>query len=76
MVRVTTAKKGRQAVSDKVHPMIDKPDSSTHYICPQGPSDDSTHHLVPMREGPLYVQRCRYCRKSDSQIRADNGLGL
>lgn len=61
-------------MSDRVHPLIASqkkpPNSSTHFVCSQGPSEDSTHHLVP--EGN--VLRCKYCRKPDATIRKENGL--
>ena len=63
-------------MSDKIHPHIDKPDSSTHFICPQGPDDLSTHYLVPRPAAtkPAMVQTCKYCNKTDAQIRKENGL--
>lgn len=60
-------------MADRVAPQIlatgGKPDSSTHFICASAPGV-GTHHLIPIKN----VQTCRYCRKPDKQIRAENGL--
>lgn len=54
------------------HPDIDRPDSVSHFICPDGPTAEgqpvATHHLVPKPtvDGRL---TCRYCGRSEGQLR-------
>jgi len=47
-------------------PAVERPDSASHFYCDSAPFSDTTHHLV---DG-----RCRYCHKTDSQIRTEAGL--
>lgn len=65
--------------------VVDRPDSVTHFICPDtsaiDPHDGSvdgepaTHHLGPMRvPGIANVQACLYCGKTEKQLRAELGL--
>jgi hypothetical protein len=50
------------------------PDSATHFLCDQSPYPHSmTHHLVPT-EHHQPVQRCRWCRRTDAEIRKEAGL--
>jgi hypothetical protein len=55
-------------------PKVDRPDSSTHFLCDAAPyPDEMTHHLVPT---PFQssIQRCRWCHRSDADIRKEAGL--
>jgi hypothetical protein len=67
-----------RSVRGQVHAHIAVPDSSTHFLCPDGPTArgalDSTHHLVPRRSGIEQVLTCRYCNKTDAELRKIHGL--
>lgn len=45
-----------------------RPDSVTHYLCPEAPTG-MTHHLVPGGPTLSRTLRCRYCHKSEAELR-------
>jgi hypothetical protein len=52
-------------------PVVERPDSVTHFTCPQGPSDHTgrvTHHMTGM------ANRCAYCKVDAETLRARYGL--
>ena len=53
---------------------VERPDSATHFLCDASPYPASmTHHLVPTQHAQP-VQRCRWCRRTDAEIRQEAGL--
>jgi hypothetical protein len=42
----------------------------TQQVCPSSEYGE-THHLVPRRDGTGQVLRCRYCGKSEKELRGD-----
>lgn len=47
------------------HPVVENPTSETHWTCPQAPSPEMTHHMMPPHN------RCRYCKRTASDLRAE-----
>lgn len=61
------------------HPDIDRPDSVTHFMCPDGPTKggvpDATHHLQPKSAANGKQQHvCSYCKKTEEQLKVIHGL--
>jgi hypothetical protein len=47
------------------YPVVNPPTSETHWTCPKAPSEVMTHHM----EFP--ANRCAYCKRSASDLRAE-----
>lgn len=53
---------------------LENPSGATHYLCDAAPYPrDMTHDMLPTKHSEP-VQRCRWCRRTDAEVRQEVGL--
>lgn len=56
-------------MSEQSRPVVDRPDSVTHWTCPEAPVEGATHHLN-------YRGVCVYCRKGTPELQKEQAAIL
>lgn len=56
--------------------VVERPDSVTQFVCPDTTAEGEsvTHHLHIERRSGASVLACRYCGRTEKQLREDVGL--
>lgn len=56
--------------------VVERPDSVTQFICPDTSAEGEavTHHLHTEKRGGGNILACRYCGRTEKQLRVEVGL--